>query len=93
MIFSGTVLQEILRHGLISVLIASRLNQVVKPSAKIKTFKESSFHPCLQFQSFTNHLFQVVEYMRGAGISPKVPDIPDIPDDTLEEDFDKRFNM
>lgn len=36
---------------------------------------------------------QVVEYMRSAGISPKVPDIPDIPDDTLEEDFDKRFNM
>ena len=31
--------------------------------------------------------------MRAAGISPKVPDIPDIPDDTLEEDFDKRFNM
>ena len=31
--------------------------------------------------------------MRSAGISPKVPDIPDIPDDTLEEDFDKRFNM
>ena len=38
-------------------------------------------------------LSQVVEYMRSAGISPKVPDIPDIPDDTLEEDFDKRFNM
>ena len=57
MIFSGIVLQEILRHWLISVLIASRLNQVVKPSAKIKTFKESSLHPCLQFQSFTNHLF------------------------------------
>ena len=43
--------------------------------------------------SFSNLRFQVVEYMRAAGISPKVPDIPDIPDDTLEEDFDKRFNM
>jgi len=32
---------------------------------------------------------QVTEYMRSAGIGPKVPDIPD----TFEEDFDKRFNM
>ena len=35
----------------------------------------------------------ILEYMRAAGISSKVPDIPDIHDDTLEEDFDKRFNM
>jgi len=32
---------------------------------------------------------QVTEYLRSAGIAPKVPDIPD----TFEEDFDKRFNM
>ena len=93
MIFSGIVLQEILRHWLISVLIASRLNQVVKPSAKIKSLKNPVFILAFSFKVSQITFFQVVEYMRGAGISPKVPDIPDIPDDTLEEDFDKRFNM
>ena len=80
------VLQEIPRQVLL--IFASRLNHAVQILAH-----KSNSHPCVQFQSFADLSFQVVEYMRAAGISPKVPDIPDIPDDTLEEDFDKRFNM
>jgi hypothetical protein len=37
----------------------------------------------------TKFLFQVTEYLKKAGIAPKLPDVPF----DLSEDFDKRFNM